>query len=339
MKLYHCLLWLFIIIGCTNEDQEAKVKAFLERAQQEVASGNVDEAKKWYDKAFEIDPTNSKCKIIKELIEKRCKEEEKYRSGDVNQANSCVGFVFANVNTQGYREYTHTQTGLVFVLIPSGSFRMGSPSNEEDHLSQEGPVHNVELNSYLIAKYELIQEVWAKVMGTSLWRGRENVRDDPQCPAVYITWDNCQKFCKKTSLHLPTEAQWERACRADTSTRFYWGEDLSGRDIGEYAWYDKNTWDIGEKYAHRVGQKKPNDFGLYDMSGNVYEWCQDFHDENYYSNSPASNPTGPAKGSRVVSRGGCFGMNAGGLRSAYRDDCDPGFCSDTHGVRLVANLR
>lgn len=249
------------------------------------------------------------------------------------------GFKYREVNPQGYQEYTHIQTSLVFVLIPSGTFRMGSPSNEKDRKTNEGPVHEVKLDSYLIAKYELTQEAWTKVMGTSPWSGKNYTRDDPQCAATYISWDDCRNFCEKTGLQLPTEAQWERACRADTSTRFYWGDDLSEGEIGEYAWYNKNTYyiGVGEEYAHRVGQKIPNGFGLYDMSGNVWEWCQDWYGENYYSNSPTSNPTGPNSGSDRVLRGGGWFSDARDCRSAHRSRYVPG--NRPLGVRLAASFK
>jgi formylglycine-generating enzyme required for sulfatase activity len=162
------------------------------------------------------------------------------------------------------------------VKIPAGSFRMGS-----DEYEDEKPKHQVKLQEFYLGKYPVTQEQYQAVMGNN----PSNFKDDPKNPVEQISWDDAQEFCKKLNqltgkeYRLPTEAEWEYACRAGTQTRYYFGDDAA--KLGDYGWYDENS---GSK-THPVGQKKPNDWGLYDMSGNVWEWCEDpYHDS--YANKP-----------------------------------------------------
>ena len=142
-------------------------------------------------------------------------------------------------------------------------------------------------------------------------------------PVEMVSWDDCQEFVEKLNakvgvgkFSLPTEAQWEYACRAGSTTRYCFGDDESG--LGEYAWYAANskskTHLLGE--THPVGEKKPNAFGLYDMHGNVWEWCQDWYDGDYYANSPTDDPAGPVTGSDRVYRGSCWIIPARCCRSS-----------------------
>ena len=122
---------------------------------------------------------------------------------------------------------------------------------------------------------------------------------------------------ERKQYRLPTEAQWEYACRAGSKTRYYFGDDVS--QLGEYAWYSVNSG----KITHPVGEKKPNAWGLYDMHGDVLEWCADWYHDGYYAGSPKDDPTGPATGSYRVSRGGSLFCPAGGCRSAFREYFEP----------------
>jgi sulfatase modifying factor 1 len=136
---------------------------------------------------------------------------------------------------------------------------------------------------------------------------------------------------------LPTEAEWEYACRAGTETTWSFGNDE--KVLGDYAWYDKNAAEIvSEQYAHQVGLKKPNGFGLYDMHGNVYEWCHDYFGEDYYKQSPAKDPTGPTSGSFRVLRGGSWRDNSRFSRSALRNRYDADLRNRSAGFRLVREL-
>ena len=149
-------------------------------------------------------------------------------------------------------------------------------------------------------------------MDSRPWSGKQYVKEGPDYAASYVSWEDAQEFCKRLSekegmiYRLPTEAEWEYFCRAGTSTVYSFGNDVSS--LGEYAWYGKNADKRGEEYAHRVGQKKPNRWGLYDMSGNVCEWCADWCDFYYYGQSPVDDPQGPSPDdypNRVI-RGGSW---------------------------------
>jgi formylglycine-generating enzyme len=160
-----------------------------------------------------------------------------------------------------------------------------------------------------------------------------------------VSWDDTIKFCEKLTesersagrlpeswkYKLPTEAQWEYACRAGTKTRFSLGDDEF--DLGEYAWFTKNADDAGEKYAHQVGQKKANPFGLYDMHGNVWEWCSDYYPEKLASGADSQGPS--ARSSRVF-RGGSWHGATWSCRSAFRARYAPSYRSSYLGIRVVA---
>ena len=228
-----------------------------------------------------------------------------------------------------------------FVWIPPGTFRMGSPESEEGRDSSEGPLHEVEISTgFYLGKYEVTQGQWGSVMGTEPWSGESYVRSNPSHPAVWISWNDVQWFVEKLNAaageavyRLPSEAEWEYACRAGTSTRWSFGDDES--DLTDYAWYYDNAWAAGKKYAQAVGTKLPNAWGLYDIHGNVWEWVQDRYSSSYYNRSPRVDPLGPNTGSRRVIRGGSFGSDAQGVRSAGRGRDWPGDRGNTLGVRLV----
>ena len=180
-------------------------------------------------------------------------------------------------------------------------------------------------NNYYIGKYTVTQKEWKAVMGATPWKGESYVKEGDDYPATYISWNDCQQFVKKLNskegrnrYRLPTEEEWEHACRAGSTTKYCFGDDVER--LGDYAWYDKNAWDVDEKYAHRVGQKKPNQWGLYDMHGNVWEWCQDKWDES---------------GSARVFRGGSWCSTAGSCESSDRYGGKPDNRDGSLGVRLV----
>ncbi len=210
---------------------------------------------------------------------------------------------------------------LEVVLIPAGDFMMGSPESDKRAFDIEQPQHKVRITKpYYMGKYLVTQEQWQAVMGDnpSMFTGPKN-------PVERVSWDDCQAFLVKLNerpgkgrFQLPTEAQWEYACRAGSTTRYFFGDDESV--LGEYAWYGANSRDK----AHPVGEKKSNPWGLYDVYGNVGEWCQDWYDENYYAGSPMDDPTGPTTGSDRVKRGGSWGTKvAAGYRSAFRNGDSP----------------
>ncbi|MDR1920313.1 MAG: formylglycine-generating enzyme family protein [Candidatus Adiutrix sp.] len=224
--------------------------------------------------------------------------------------------------------------GMEFVLIPAGSFTMGADKNFEKADDDETPAHRVTISKpFYLGKYEVTQSQWAAVMGDnpSRFKGQSN-------PVERVSWDDVQVFIKKLNqkeggnkYRLPTEAEWEYAARAGTTSAYSFGDDAG--ELGRYAWYRDNSGDT----THPVGQKEPNGWGLYDMHGNVWEWVRDWHDKNYYAASPATDPRGPSSGSFRVNRGGAW-FNytyAGHCRSAYRYRSSPDSRHDGLGFRLT----
>jgi formylglycine-generating enzyme required for sulfatase activity len=228
--------------------------------------------------------------------------------------------------------------GMKFVFIPPGTFMMGSPSHEPGRDSDEKQ-HQVTLTKgFYMQTTEVTQGQWYEVMGTRPWSGKEHVRDSTNNPAVYISWNDCKDFIRRLNqkegsdkYRMPTEAEWEYACRAGSTTRFYFGDSESS--LGDHAWYRSNAWDAGEKYAHTVAQKQPNAWGLHGMHGNVWEWCQDWY--GGYPSGSVSDPKGPSSGADRVLRGGSWGGGAGGCRSADRNRGNPGGGVSNLGFRAV----
>ena len=238
-------------------------------------------------------------------------------------------------------EWVASLPDMAFVWIEPGVFQMGSPSSERGRDSDEGPVHEVEISQgFYLGKYEVTQGQWEAVMGETPWSGRSYVVEDSSHPAVYISWHNVQRFVAKLNdaagssvYRLPTEAEWEYACRAGSRTRWSFGDDES--ELTAYAWYRDNAWNVGEDYAHAVGTKLPNAWGLYDMHGNVWEWVQDWWDSDYYNSSPRVDPPGPTFGSFRVLRGGSVINAAQAVRSAIRSFSSPDDRVGDFGVRLL----
>ena len=217
-----------------------------------------------------------------------------------------------------------------FVLIPAGSFLMGSDQGAKDEL----PVHRVVISRpFYMAKHEVTQSQWEAVMGkdkrlTELSEG-DNDMSGPSKAMNGLSWTACQNLISKLkqkspdhAFALPTEAQWEYACRAGSTSEFYFGDDAS--ELGEYAWFAGNMiWPglpgyRGRTFYHDVGKKKPNVWGLYDMHGGVWEWCADRYDADYYFDSPFLDPSGPESGRFRVLRGGSWFRYTKYARSAYR---------------------
>ena len=230
-----------------------------------------------------------------------------------------------------------------FVKIPSGSFIMGSHEGEGEN--DEHPQHTVTLESFWMSIYPVTQKQYLDVMkqNSSHYKGIDR-------PVELVTWNDAMAFCEafskkyKVKVRLPYEAEYEYACRAGTTTKYYWGNSING----DYCWYRSNSG----FQSHPVGQKKPNAWGLYDMSGNVWSWCMDYYDRNYYSNSPSKNLKGASIKKRLwqvlqsvfgvnrrVLRGGSWDDDGYGVRSAYRFNSAPGSSSGDSGFRLVLSSR
>ena len=244
-----------------------------------------------------------------------------------------------------------------FVLIPAGSFLMGSNQGPKD----ERPIHRVVISKpFYMAKHELTQSQWQAVMGEdkrlTANESPDNDMTGPMKAMNGLSWDVCQDYLagirnKATDYNfdLPTEAQWEYACRAGSETEFHFGNDPA--ELGEYAWFQGNAvWPgmpafEGRTLYHDTGVKKPNAWGLHDMHGGVWEWCADHYDADYYFNSPLVDPAGADSGPLRVIRGGSWFRYAKYARSAYRRFFHPESDSDAvtgwildFGCRLVINL-
>jgi formylglycine-generating enzyme required for sulfatase activity len=236
--------------------------------------------------------------------------------------------------TKSVEKLITNSIGMKLVLVPKGTFMMGSPESEEGRYSDEGPQHSVTISKdYYLGAYEVTQEQYQRIMGEnpSEFKGANN-------PVEKVSWEDAVAFCKKLSelpeekaagrvYRLPTEAEWEYACRAGSTTRFGFGDIDS--QLGSYAWFYKNSTGA----TRPVGQKTPNAWGLYDMHGNVWEWCADRKGD--YSTSAVTDPTGPAEGSFRVFRGGCWFSEAAFCRSAFRHRIDPSFRNYYLGFRLA----
>ena len=206
---------------------------------------------------------------------------------------------------------------LELVLIPAGEFLMGSSDADPQAEANEKPQHRVRITRpFYMGKYKVMQDQWEAVMGKnpSAFRG-------PKYPVNNVNWDDCQAFIKKLNdkfrarggkFHLPSEAQWEYACRAGSSTQWCCGDDAS--KLGQYAWCEGNDG----ASIHPLGEKKPNAWGLYDVHGDLWEWCADTYDGRDYSVSPKDDPAGPSTPGEYVLRGGSWylGPNLCAIRAA-----------------------
>lgn len=259
--------------------------------------------------------------------------------------------------------------GIEVVRIPKGTFMMGSPDGDTEAYDAERPQHEVTLTrDFYMGKYQVTAAQYADFLNAAGVakaevdsKARHTVDDygeqdlfqvdyqgwTPQwndatrrweaggnTPMIYVTWFGAKAYADWIGGSLPTEAQWEYACRAGTTTAYSFGDDAASLD--DYAWYLKNTESINGPSP--VGTKKPNPWGLYDMHGNVFEWCSDWYGSDYYSDpSAGTDPTGPASGDYRVLRGGGWDYNARFCRSAYRYATNPVIAYFYYGFRVVFN--
>ena len=243
-----------------------------------------------------------------------------------------------------------TKSGVKMILLQGGYFTMGDAKGDVD----EQP-HKVYVDSFYIDKYLVTQEEFQKVLNDnpSRWKAKKN-------PVEQVRWSDAVKYCnarsrkeglqpcynvetwecnfKATGYRLPTEAEWEYACRAGTKTTYSFGNDA--KKLRNYAWFKDNS---GNR-PRPVGKKLPNPWGIYDMHGDVWEWCNDFYQVDYYQNSPEKNPTGPSAGETKVLRGGCWNSPAEQCRSAFRYNENPGYSDvcfgyDIYGFRCVRSVQ
>ena len=223
-------------------------------------------------------------------------------------------------------------------LIPAGEFIMGSAEDEKERHKDEGPLHQVTISqSFYLGVYELTQGQWMAVMGEnpSVFKDQPNFE---QYPVDMVSWEDCQVFLEKLNaldlgkFRLPTEAEWEYACRAKTDTRFYWGDDLRYDSVIVHSWYYSRS----EGRSQPVGSKAGNYWGLFDMSGNVWEWCSDW--KGPYADSAQVDPKGPPSGEERIFRSGSWFNKAATLRSANRNAHVPDQPYTNIGLRVVMEV-
>lgn len=248
-----------------------------------------------------------------------------------SQSKPTKGGTVKRVATKAsYSNGTLTVNGIKYnmVWVDGGTFRMGATSEQGSEISDEKPVHSVTLSGYYIGKTEVTQALWQAVMGSN-----PSYFEGDDLPVEQVSWDDCQEFIRKLNsltgqnFRLPTEAEWEFACRGGNNSRGY---KYSGSNyIDNVAWYDGNS---GDK-THPVATKSPNELGIYDMSGNVWEWCADWYGD--YSSGRQTNPKGPYGGSYRVNRGGSWNYGAGYCRSSNRGYYCPADRGSYLGLRLA----
>ena len=255
--------------------------------------------------------------------------------GEVN-VSDVTALVNLIINGGGESEdsnQTFTVNGVSFdmIAVEGGTFTMGATAEQaSDAYSDEKPTHQVTLSSYYIGKTEVTQELWQAVMGSN-----PSKFSGTNLPVEKVSWEDCQSFVIKLNeltgknFRLPTEAEWEYAARGGNKSNGF--KFSGGNNIAEVAWYSEN----GNKISHPVATKAPNELGIYDMSGNVWEWCSDWYSSSYYSSSSQNNPTGPASGSYRVFRGGDWNYKARYCRVSFRNYSSPTKRFNYLGLRLA----
>ena len=319
-------------IAREKAETERKVKAEAERRALEDAKRKVQEARMEAERKAkeEAERTQSVAEFISNL------------NGDTTVMPSCsteAGSKRQKSERKAEKKFHIGGVSFDMIWVEGGTFCMGATSEQaDDAYGDEEPVHSVTLSGYYIGKTEVTQALWESVMCSN-----PSTIQDNDLPVENVSWDDCQEFIRKLNsltgqnFRLPTEAEWEFACRGGNNSRGY--KYSGGNDIDNVAWNTDNsgrkTWlrGISGRRVHHVATKLPNELGIYDMSGNVFEWCSDWYGD--YSIHAQTNPKGSDDGVYRVLRGGSWGINARSCRSSYRSGGSPSFRSSYLGLRLA----
>lgn len=322
----------FQMSGCTTDECFVQVGKIL--GVNHIVAGSVSKIGNLYtitlrlisvetSKTIKAIPVDYKGEV-EELASSKMKEAAQMLAGQ-----QVISTSSSNYTSSPQPSVTSVLPGVSFVKIPSGSFQMGS-----NEYNNEKPIHTVNIQSFYMMTTEVTQAQWTAIMGNnpSNWKG-DNL------PIEGVSWNDAQDFLRKLNqkdpgknYRLPSEAEWEYACRAGTTTRFYSGDN--DNDLDAIAWYFSNSG----YNTHPVGQKRANAWGLYDMSGNVWEWCQDWYHDSYYGAPLDGSAWESPRGSHRVLRGGSWSSLPNCCRSAFRFINDPDDRNINIGFRLVRSL-
>ena len=253
---------------------------------------------------------------------------------DINDVTTLISIVLGAIDPNPPGTVTFTVNGVTFtmVIVEGGTFTMGASDDDTEASDIEKPAHQVTLSSYCIGQTEVTQELWQAVMGNN----PSNFHSDPQRPVERVSWDDCQTFVNKLNeltgmaFRLPTEAEWEYAARGGNRSKGY--KYAGSNDLNEVAW----CWNNSPNDTKPVATKAPNELGIYDMSGNVWEWCQDWYGS--YTSDAQTNPTGPDSGSKRVDRGGSWLSYVPDHRVSCRGYNSPSYTHVSIGLRLALYL-
>jgi formylglycine-generating enzyme required for sulfatase activity len=215
--------------------------------------------------------------------------------------------------------------GLNWIVIDGGFFGMGCSTGDDECLACEDPNHTVSVTGFKMTATEITQSQYLNIMAANPSAHTACL----SCPVENVDWNMASQFCATAGGRLPTEAEWEYAARAGTTTKYYCGDEPSC--LEDAAWFADNS----SGQTQEVGLKEPNEFGLYDMLGNVLEWTNDWYADNYYESSPLSDPQGPNFGNGRSIRGGGIGADAWGVRISYRTSAAPDYAYNVYGFRCV----
>ena len=260
---------------------------------------------------------------------------------DLSDVSILINYILNPPEPPSNQTFTANGVNFDMIAVEGGTFTMGATEEQGSDVDRdESPTHQVTLSSYMIGKTEVTQELWEAVMGKSLSQiaselGNSTRGVGSNYPMYYVSWDDCQEFITKLNaltgktFRLPTEAEWEFAARGGTKSQ---GFTYSGSNtVDDVAWY----FDTSSSTTHPVATKAPNELGIYDMSGSVYEWCNDWYSRSYYTSESQTNPTGPDSGSNRVWRGGSWAGDARACRVSNRSSKDPTYRGNYLGLRLA----
>lgn len=326
------VFWLSILTICAQQPKTATT-ALLRQANNYMSKGDYKNAKAKAEAVLSIDKSNSEAKKILTSCNSKLgqnvppKKQESKQATVRPQQSAAAKPQIESSRPSSKRMFSVNGVRFAMVYVEGGSFRMGTSGGE---FSREAPAHNVTVSGFHIGETEVTQQLWQAVMGSnpSGFRGS-------QLPVESVDYYDCQEFIRRLNsltgeqFRLPYEAEWEFASRGGVRSQGY--KYAGSNSIEQVAWYNANS---GNR-SHEVKSKKPNELGIYDMCGNVWEWCEDWFDENYYSYSPVHNPKGPIDGYSWLNRGGSWKSGAKYCRHAYRGQGKASETVNYLGLRLA----